>query len=94
MTTINENWSDAHLSVTAHMTALLNVIRDLGYNPSHHISYDRSNQHLLLEEELVQKHDEIKAAYDAYLKACDDRQAELERVQELPKLDIGFSAES
>ncbi len=94
MNTINENWTDAHLNVTNHMTALLNVIRDLGYNPSHHISYDRTNQHLVLEDELVQKHREIASAYEAYLKACDDRQAELERVQKLPKLDIGFSAES
>jgi hypothetical protein len=92
-TTINENWSDAHLAVTNLMTALLNILRDLGYNPSHHISYNQMDQHLVLDESVVKRHAEVESAYEKYLKACEERQLELERVQQLPKLDIGFSAE-
>lgn len=85
-----EEWSDAHFAVNELLSKLLNELRDAGYNPSFHISYDREEHHLLLDKDVLAKHPSIAETYDAYLTACDHRDQAVENIQLQPKLDIGF----
>lgn len=84
------DWSNAHTHVNDVLTELLNALRDHSYNPSLHITYDRHEHHLLLDPVLLNKHSDVKQIYLRYLDACKVRDVEVERIQELPKLDIGF----
>lgn len=86
----SEQWSKAHLAATDLLNELLHVVRDHGYNPSHHISYDGHEHHILMDDELVKNHKAIADAYEKYKEACAKREDELEQVQELPKVDLGF----
>ncbi|WP_067931915.1 hypothetical protein [Alicyclobacillus kakegawensis] len=90
---ISETWSAAHLQVTELLSKLLSTLRDHGYNPSNHISYDRSGNHLVLDTKLLQQHPDLDALYREYLDACARRDKSLKEVQQLPKIDLGFSNE-
>ena len=85
-----EQWSAAHLAVTDLMTELLSLLRDKGYNPSNHISYDRTEHHLMLEAQIPAQHSDVKSVYDAYLEACRKRDDELDQVKDMPKTNLGF----
>lgn len=86
----SDEWSDAHFAVHDLLNQLMNLLRDKGYNPSYHISYDRAEQHLLLEHSILEKHPDVAKTYEQYLAACSIRDEALEHIQEQPKLDIGF----
>ncbi len=86
----SEDWSQAHMDVTEALSSLTNRVRDHGYNPSLHVHYDGEQHRLVLDEELLNKHEDVRTDYERYLKACDMRDAALVRIQEMPKLDIGF----
>lgn len=86
----SEDWSNAHTAVNDALTELLNALRDHGYNPSLHISYDRAEHHLLVDPIVLNKHSNIKQLFLRYLDACALRDAAVQRIQELPKLDLGF----
>lgn len=91
MTTLHSNaWTDAHFAVHDLLNSLLNLLRDKGYNPSYHISYDSAEQHLLLQDDILSKHPEIAATYEKYLAACAARDEALAQIEAQPKLDIGF----
>lgn len=83
-------WSDAHFAVNDLLNQLLNELRDQGYNPSYHISYDRAEQHLQLEDDILSKHPGIAATYTKYLAACTTRDHTVDQIQGQPKVDIGF----
>lgn len=86
----SEEWSKAHLAVNDLLSRLLNELRDLGYNPSYHVSYDRSMQHLMIDADLLAKHPSLKQLYADYVSACDARDAAVEKIQQSPKVDLGF----
>jgi hypothetical protein len=86
----SEEWSQAHEEVSEALSTLLNRIRDLGYNPSLHIHYENDQHRLTLDDSLLKKHPELQPVFDHYLTACDKRDSALAKIQELPKLDIGF----
>lgn len=86
----SQDWTQAHTAVNEFLSQLLNTIRDAGYNPSHHIAYDRQEHHLELDPVLINKHAEIKRLYHLYLDACLHRDLAVERIQKLPKMDLGF----
>lgn len=91
MTTLrSEEWSEAHLEVTDVLAEMLNQLRDLGYNPSLHLNYDRQEHQLVMDADLRTKHPEIQSVYDRYQSACDRRDEALEHIQAMPKLDLGF----
>jgi hypothetical protein len=85
------DWSNAHANVNDALAELLNALRDHQYNPSLHITYDRHEHHLLLDPVVLNKHVDVKTIYLKYLDACKLRDVAVDRIQELPKLDIGFS---
>lgn len=86
----SEEWSKAHLSANDLLSQLLNQLRDLGYNPGYHISYDKSEQHLVIEDAVLAKHREIQPLYDSYIHACKLRDEAVEKIQQAPKVDLGF----
>jgi hypothetical protein len=86
----SEDWSSAHFLVNDALTELLNELRDHGYNPSLHISYDREEHRLKVDPVILNKHDDVKYIYLKYLDACNARDAAVEEIQALPKLDLGF----
>ncbi|GGI98798.1 hypothetical protein GCM10010885_05350 [Alicyclobacillus cellulosilyticus] len=86
----SDEWSNAHLAVNDCLSRLLNTLRDLGYNPSLHISYDQDEQHIVVDPELRRRHPEVEAAYQEYVSYCRLRDAALRQIQELPKVDLGF----
>lgn len=86
----SEAWSSAHLKVNDLLSLVLNALRDCGYNPSNHITYDKGEHHLVLDPVVLNKHDDIKSLYLDYLDACNERDAAIDVIQALPKLDIGF----
>jgi hypothetical protein len=86
----SEQWSKAHLAVNDILNQLLNQLRDLGYNPSYHISYDRKEQHLIIDSVLLEKHGALKQLFDEYVQACIARDTAVEKIQEAPKVDLGF----
>jgi uncharacterized protein (UPF0297 family) len=86
----SENWSFAHTAVNDALTELLNVLRDNGYNPSLHISYDRHEHRLMVDPVVLNKHPDVKSIYLRYIDACKLRDEAVEAIQELPKLDLGF----
>lgn len=86
----SEEWSRAHLVVHDLLSQILNQLRDLGYNPGYHITYNRTEQHLMLADDILRKHPELKVLYNSYLKAVEERDEALERVQQAPKVDLGF----
>jgi hypothetical protein len=81
----SEQWTDAHLAANEVLAQLLNQLRDLGYNPSQHISYDRETNHVVVESELLNQHPELKPVYDAYVAACERRYQALQAIQAMPK---------
>lgn len=86
----SETWSDAHFQVKDALEDLLNQLRDNGYNPSLHISYDKQEHHLLVDPVVLHKHETVKERYLTYLDACRARDHAVEEIQSLPKLDLGF----
>ncbi|WAH35815.1 hypothetical protein [Alicyclobacillus dauci] len=86
----SEDWSSAHFMVNDSLSALLNSLRDNGYNPSLHISYDREEHHLKVDPVVLNKHEDVKRIYLKYLEACNARDQAVEEIQQLPKLDLGF----
>lgn len=86
----SEAWSNAHFLVNEFLTQLLNRVRDNGYNPSLHISYDQEEHQLRLDPIILNKHDDIKQIYLQYVEACNTRDNAVEEIQSLPKLDLGF----
>ncbi|WP_067619522.1 hypothetical protein [Alicyclobacillus acidiphilus] len=86
----SEAWSDAHFQVNEALGNLLNQLRDHGYNPSLHISYDKEEHHLVVDPIILHKHESVKQVYLTYLDACRARDSAVEQIQELPKLDLGF----
>lgn len=86
----SEEWSKTHLWVNDLLGQLLNQLRDLGYNPSYHISYDRAEQHLMLESDLLDKHLALRETYLQYVDACAARDAAVEKIQLTSKVDLGF----
>lgn len=86
----SDEWSDAHFAVHDLLNQLMNLLRDKGYNPSYHISYNRAEQHLLLEQNILDRHPDVAETYGLYLAACALREEALDHIQQQPKLDIGF----
>lgn len=86
----SQEWSQAHLDVNESLSQLLSNVRDYGYNPSLHVHYDETEHRLILDPELRAKHPPLADGYERYRQACDSRDAALLKIQELPKLDIGF----
>jgi hypothetical protein len=86
----SEEWSKSHMMVTDLLGNLLNEIRDLGYNPSYHVSYDKQEHHLLIDSELLNKHSHLQSSYEAYIAACRQRDEAVQKIQQAPKLDLGF----
>lgn len=86
----SEEWSQAHQEVSESLSALLNHLRDLGYNPSLHVHYDEDVNRLLVDDTLLAQHERLSAAYQEYRDACDKRDIALQKIQDLPKLDLGF----
>jgi hypothetical protein len=86
----SDEWSSAHQHVSESLSTLLNCIRDCGYNPSLHVHYDGVAQRLVLDKALLEAHASLELPYRAYTEACDRRDEALLRIQDLPKLDIGF----
>ncbi|MDQ0190596.1 hypothetical protein JI721_02850 [Alicyclobacillus cycloheptanicus] len=85
-----DEWTDAHFAVNERLTQLLNQLRDAGYNPSFHISYDHMEHHLIVDHDILEKHPNIAETYDQYLAACATRDQAVENIQAQPKLDLGF----
>jgi hypothetical protein len=90
----SEDWSQAHIQVNDQLNHLLRGMRDYGYNPSLHISYDKEEHHLQVDPVVISKHSDLKRIYLEYLDACKARDAAVHRIQSLPKLDLGFSDQS
>ncbi|SFU36711.1 hypothetical protein [Alicyclobacillus macrosporangiidus] len=88
----SEEWSRAHHRVNELLSLLLNTLRDLGYNPSYHISYDHDEHHVRLDDQLLRQHPQLMAVYRDYVAACRERSVAVQRIQELPKMDLGFDA--
>lgn len=86
----SDAWSNAHFTVNEVLGELLNSLRDNGYNPSLHISYDREEHHLKVDPVVLNKHQDVKRIYLQYLEACNTRDDAVENIQSLPKLDLGF----
>lgn len=86
----SDDWTRAHFMVNEHLGTLLNTLRDHGYNPSLHITYDKQEHHLTLDPVILNKHDDVKKIYLEYLTACNQRDEAVEDIQSLPKLDLGF----
>lgn len=86
----SQEWSKSQFAVNDLLSALLNEIRDQGYNPSHHISYDHKESHIVVDKELLTKHASIQECFTKYVEACSQRDAALESIQGLDKVDLGF----
>ncbi|MCL6452236.1 MAG: hypothetical protein K6T78_01270 [Alicyclobacillus sp.] len=86
----SEEWSQAHLAVNDLLSALLNELRDLGYNPSFHVAYDRQEQHLTVDDALLHKHESLRRTFRRYVEACKARDEAVLKIQSLPKVDLGF----
>lgn len=86
----SEEWSKAHLTVNDLLSQLLNELRDLGYNPSYHVSYDNTEGHLTIDADLLAKHASLKSLFDKYVEACTSRDEAVEKIQQEPKIDLGF----
>lgn len=71
-----EYQSHAHLEVTELLNVLMNQLRDHGYNPSNHLFYGSSEQHMVLDEEISNSHPDIAETYTQYLNACRYRSEE------------------
>ncbi|MCL6592782.1 MAG: hypothetical protein K6T31_02290 [Alicyclobacillus sp.] len=83
-------WSQAHQRVNELLSDLLNTLRDLGYNPSYHLSYDHAEHHIRLDHQVLTEHPELSSVYEAYIAACARRNQAVQRIQQLPKRDLGF----
>ncbi|QRF24743.1 hypothetical protein FY534_10410 [Alicyclobacillus sp. TC] len=86
----SEEWTKAHIQVNDNLNRLLGALRDYGYNPNLHISYDREEHHLQVDPAILNKHPDIKMLFLDYLSACRERDAALDKIQQLPKMDLGF----
>jgi retron-type reverse transcriptase len=89
----SEEWTQSHFLVNDLLSELLNEIRNLGYNPSHHVSYDNVEHHLLVDETLLEQHSKLRNIFQKYLDACARRDQAVRNIQALPKLDLGFAQE-
>jgi hypothetical protein len=90
----SEEWGKSHFIVNDLLEQLLNELRNLGYNPSFHITYDHAEHHLLLDEALLNKHQQLANKYQEYLTACARRDEAVRTIQALPKIDLGFESQS
>lgn len=86
----SEEWSDAQISVNQALASLLNTLRDLGYNPNLHVTYDKAEHLLVVDEEILTNHNEANDAYQSYLAMCNKRDEAVRMIQDLPKTDLGF----
>lgn len=86
----SEAWTNAHFTVNDLVSELLNELRNLGYNPGFHISYDHEEHHIVIDSELMKKHPSLAEKFEHYLDACAKRDQTIEDIQNLPKLDLGF----
>ncbi|MCL6446218.1 MAG: hypothetical protein K6T83_22695 [Alicyclobacillus sp.] len=86
----SEDWSNAHFAVNEALAELLNKLRDHGYNPSLHIHYDHGGHRLSVDENILAKHADIRETYETYVAACDRRDAAVDRIRSLPKVDLKF----
>lgn len=86
----SDHWSQAHLIVNDKLTEMLNALRDLGYNPSLHISYDKDEHRLQVDEAILNQHLQIRNLYIEYTEACVERDIAVAEIKQLPKLDLGF----
>ncbi len=84
----SEEWSNAHITVNALLSEMLNTLRDHGYNPGYHVSYDRMEQHLVIDEKTLQQHPQLIEQYNAYLSACQRRDKALKQIQQSPGLRL------
>jgi retron-type reverse transcriptase len=89
----SEEWTKSHFLVNDLLSELLNEIRNLGYNPSQHVSYDNVEHHLLVDEALLEQHAQLRNIFEKYLEACARRAQAVRNIQALPKLDLGFAQE-
>ncbi|OFW81144.1 MAG: hypothetical protein A2201_08060 [Alicyclobacillus sp. RIFOXYA1_FULL_53_8] len=89
-TSPSTQWSDAQLNVNAALASLLNTLRDLGYNPNLHITYDKSEHLLLVHESILAAHQAARDAYGVYVDACERRDEAVAKIQEMPKTQLGF----
>jgi hypothetical protein len=87
----SEEWSNAHLEVNELLSQLLNAMRDCGYNPSQHISYDHEHYHVIVDQDVLDHHPRINQLYGRYLAACKKRDEAMQQIQSLPKVDLGLS---
>ncbi len=86
----SEDWSNAHVAANDFLAELLTTLRSHNYDPSSLISYDRKNNHVVLDSSVLKKHDDVEDLYSQYLDACSIRDNAVGRIQNLEKLDIGF----
>ncbi|GMA49552.1 hypothetical protein GCM10025857_09090 [Alicyclobacillus contaminans] len=89
----SEEWTKSHFQVNELLSQLLNEIRNLGYNPSHHVSYDNMEHHLLIDQDLLDKYPSLQDIFNKYLSACARRDEAVRNIQSLPKIDLGFAQE-
>ena len=85
-----DDWSNAQVAANNYLSELLNAIRDHDYNPSSHISYDPQDHHLVVDQAILDKHEDIQDLYEQYTAACRIRENAVDRIKQLEKLDIGF----
>jgi hypothetical protein len=86
----SEEWSKTHFAVNDLLSELLNELRNLGYNPSYHVSYNHNQHHITVDPETLAKHPQLGELYEAYVNACTKRDEAVEKIQSMPKLDLGF----
>lgn len=86
----SEEWSDAQVAVNEALAFLLNTLRDLGYNPNLHVTYDKAEHLLLVDDKVLANHPEAKAAYATYVATCERRDDAVEKIQDMPKTNLGF----
>jgi hypothetical protein len=86
----SEEWSHTHFAVNDLLAELLNELRNLGYNPSYHISYNQSEHHIVVDPEALNQHPKLSDLFQAYVEACTKRDDAVEKIQSMPKIDLGF----
>ncbi|RIV28776.1 hypothetical protein D2Q93_01930 [Alicyclobacillaceae bacterium I2511] len=86
----SEEWGNAHITVNTLLSEVLNTLRDHGYNPGYHVSYDRMEQHLVIEDKILQQVPRLSEQYSAYLSACQRRDKALTEIQQVPKLRVNL----
>lgn len=90
----SDDWSNAHFTVNELLGNVLHLMRDLGYNPSQHIEYNHESHLVEVDAALLTQHEQLQALYTQYREACKARDAALEKIQTMPKLDLGFEQQT